>query len=108
MNSIITVKDGEKIVIISSKSVYMIRMENKQVIVYTKDEKYISNKRLYELKNALGNGFFRISKSTIVNIKKIDSIAPSFRGVMFIEMKNGCKDTISRKYLPEFKKYIGL
>jgi len=27
---------------------------------------------------------------------------------MYIKLKNKCKDYISRKYLPEFKKYLGL
>ena len=27
---------------------------------------------------------------------------------LLLKLKNGCKDYVSRKYLPEFKKYLGL
>ncbi|WP_409201083.1 LytTR family DNA-binding domain-containing protein [Methanobrevibacter sp. DSM 116169] len=62
-----------------------------------------TDKKLYELENILDNSFIRISKSSIVNINKINYIAPSFKGIMFISLKNGLKDNISRNYLPEFK-----
>lgn len=50
----------------------------------------------------------RISKGTLVNLSMIDSIAPSFQGAVCCVLKNGCKDYISRKYLPAFKAYFGL
>ena len=28
--------------------------------------------------------------------------------IVILKKKNGCKDYVSRKYLPEFKKYLGL
>ena len=56
----------------------------------------------------LDSNFVRVSKSTIVNLRKIKRVAPSLRGMMFIELKNGLKDNISRKYLPEFKKALDL
>ena len=31
-----------------------------------------------------------------------------FGGIMLLVLKNGCKDYISRKYLPAFKKYLGI
>ena len=56
----------------------------------------------------LGNEFMRISKATVVNLKMIDSVEPSFNAMMYLVMKNGCKDYITRTYLTEFKKYLGL
>lgn len=59
--------------------------------------------RLYELETLLNTSFIRISKSSIVNIRKIDYVAPSLKGIMFIQLKNGLKDNISRNYLANFK-----
>lgn len=56
----------------------------------------------------LPSDFIRISKTTIVNLKRIKRVAPSLKGMMFIELKNGLKDNISRKYLPDFKKALDL
>lgn len=86
----------------------MIRTEDNQVKIHTKNDSYNINKRLYELENQLDSSFIRISKSTIVNINEIDYVAPSFKGIMFISLKNGLKDNISRNYLSEFKKRLGL
>ena len=86
----------------------MFRVENKQVNVFTKDYDYIIKKPLYQIEENLNSDFVRISKTTIVNLKKIKRVAPSLRGMMFIELKNGLKDNISRKYLPNFKQALDL
>ncbi|MBO5210006.1 MAG: LytTR family transcriptional regulator [Lachnospiraceae bacterium] len=106
--NVITAIDNEQIVILEPTDIYMLRMENDQLIVYCKQKRYLSNKRLYEMEKILGNNFMRISKSTIINLKKISCVEPSFNGTMLILLKNGSKDYISRKYLPKFKKYLGL
>ena len=60
------------------------------------------------MEKLLGSGFMRISKSTLINLKQINSVEPSFHGTMLVILKNGNKDYISRKYLPAFKKYLGI
>lgn len=107
-SSIITVTDNEQIIILQPDEIYMIRTENEQLTVYCQQKKYVTNKRLYEMKELLGNGFMQISKSTVINLKEISSVEPSFNGTMLVLLKNGNKDYISRKYLPEFKKYLGM
>lgn len=107
-NSLITLKKGDEISIKSINEVVMVRVEDNQVIVYDKNENYISNKRLYELEKILGKDFFRISKSTIINIKEVDCVIPLFKGIMNVKMENGLETTISRKYLQDFKKNLGL
>ena len=107
-NSIITVTDNERMFVLRPEEVYMLRVENEKTVVYTKDKKYNSNKRLYEFESILGSGFIRISKSVLVTLKYLDCVEPSFGGIMLLVLKNGCKDYISRKYLPAFKKYLGI
>ena len=86
----------------------MFRVEDKQVNVYTQNNSYVIKKALYQVEDSLNGDFVRISKTTIVNLKKIKRVAPSLRGMMFIELKNGLKDNISRKYLPDFKQALDL
>lgn len=106
--SIITVSDNERIVILRPDEIYMVRVENEKLIVYCKAKKYSYGKRLYELENLLGGNFMRISRSVLVNLRYLDCVEPSVGGMMLLVLKNGCKDYISRKYLPAFKKYLGL
>lgn len=106
--TIITAKENEKIVILEPNEIYMVRMEDKEAIIYCKEKKYLAAKKLYELESILGDKFMRISKGTIVNLKMIDSVEPSFNAMMYLVMKNGCKDYITRTYLAKFKKYLGI
>ena len=107
LERVIAVYDEENIIILEPEEVYMIVSKGRSVDVFCRDKQYISKKCLYEFEDMLRKDFMRISKTTIVNLKQIDHVEPSFSG-MLIVLKNGKKDYISRKYLPEFKKYLGL
>ncbi|WP_407378371.1 LytTR family DNA-binding domain-containing protein [Methanobrevibacter sp.] len=107
-NSMIAVKKGKDITFLKFDEIYMFRVEDKQVKVYTENDNFQVKKALYQIEEMLDSSFIRISKSTIINLDKIDRVAPSLKGMMFIMLKNGLKDNISRKYLPEFKKSLDL
>lgn len=106
--SVITAMDEGRIVVLRPEDVFLIRVENGQTMICLSDAQYRSTKRLYELEAQLGHPFLRISKSSLVNVKKIQSVEPSFHGVMQLLMKNGTWDYVSRRYLPALKKYLGL
>ena len=82
--------------------------EEGDTMIYGAKQKYRSRKRLYELAEQLGKQFMQISKTTLINLSYMDSIEPGFSGTLQLKLKNGNKDYVSRKYLPEFKKYLGL
>ena len=107
-NDMLAVKKGSDIALLEFSDVYMFRVENKQVKVYTDSSEYQVKKPLYQVEESLGSDFVRISKTTIVNLKKVERVAPSLKGMMFIQLKNGLKDNISRKYLPDFKQALDL
>ena len=107
-NDMIAVKKGSDIALLQLDEIYMFRVEDKQVKVYTESSNYMIKKALYQVEEVLDSDFIRISKTTIINLKKIERVAPSLKGMMFIELKNGLKDNISRKYLPDFKKALDL
>ena len=107
-NSILAVKKGQDIVLLDFEDIFMIRVEEKQTKVYTEDKDYLVKKPLYQIEENLDSDFVRVSKATIVNLRKIKRVAPSLRGMMFIELKNGLKDNISRKYLSGFKEALDL
>lgn len=107
-NEMLAVKKGSDIALLEFSDIYMFRVEDKQVNVYTENSNYLVKKPLYQVEEDLDQSFIRISKTTIVNLKKIERVAPSLKGMMFIQLKNGLKDNISRKYLPDFKVALGL
>ena len=101
-------QNEEDIVVLQPKDIYMVRVENGDTVIYGARQKYRSRKRLYELGDQLGKQFMQISKTTLINLSYMDSIEPGFSGTLLLKLKNGDKDYVSRKYLPEFKKYLGL
>ena len=107
-SDMVAVKKGSDIALLEMEEIFMFRVEDKQVKVYTENKEYLIKKPLYQVEDTLSGDFVRISKTTIVNLKKIERVAPSLKGMMFIELKNGLKDNISRKYLPGFKQALDL
>ena len=107
-NSILAVKKGKDIVILEFDDIYMFRVEDKQLKVFTEKSEYLLKKPSYQIEDDLDSNFVRISKSTMVKMRKIERVAPSLKGMKFISLKNGLKDNISRKYLPDFKNALGL
>lgn len=105
---ITALQNEEDIVVLQPKDIYMVRVENGDTVIYGAKQKYRSRKRLYELADQLGKQFMQISKTTLINLSYMDSIEPGFSGTLLLKLKNGDKDYVSRKYLPEFKKYLGL
>ena len=101
-------QNEEDIVVLQPKDIYMIRVEDGDTMIYGAKQQYRSRKRLYELAEQLGKQFMQISKTTLINLSYMDSIEPGFSGTLLLKLKNGSKDYVSRKYLPEFKKYLGL
>lgn len=105
-NSVFAARRGKEIVLLSYDDIYMFRVEDKRVKVYTENKEYFAKKPLYQIEENLDYYFVRISKSTIVNLRKVERVAPSLKGMMFISLKNGLKDNISRKYLPSFRELL--
>lgn len=65
--------------------------------------------RLYEAEELLpARQFIRISKSEIVNIEQIESFDLSMSGTILIQMKNGAKAWVSRRYVSRVREAFGL
>lgn len=101
-------QNEEDIVVLQPKDIFMVRVEDGDTVIYGAKQRYRSRRRLYELAQQLGKQFMQISKTTLVNLSYMDSIEAGYSGTLLLKLKNGNKDYVSRKYLPEFKKYLGL
>lgn len=81
--------------------------EGQKVFVRTEEGPYAVQKKLYEVETELGeNNFVRISKSEIVNIKKIKSLDMSMTGTIRITMKNGYETYVSRRNVSRIKEKL--
>ncbi|MCR5502412.1 MAG: LytTR family transcriptional regulator DNA-binding domain-containing protein [Lachnospiraceae bacterium] len=105
--SIPVVSDGDTRMLMAS-DIYYIESVDKRTYVYTKDECYGTRYRLYELEEILGAGFLRCSKAMIVNIRKIRSVRAELNARLSAELLNGERLIISRGYVGELKKKLGV
>ncbi|MCL2841919.1 MAG: LytTR family transcriptional regulator DNA-binding domain-containing protein [Oscillospiraceae bacterium] len=95
--------------LIDRREVLYIESVDKQCFLYTANEMYETNLKLYELEEMLDTaGFFRCAKSQIINIAKIKSLCPDFGGRIEAEMESGEKIIISRQYAKSFKERVGI
>lgn len=98
----------DRMVVIDPEKIVLIRVESEKVYIVTEEATYRIGKRMYELLEVLGKDFMQVSKSAAINLKYLESVEPSFNGVMLLHMKNGEKEYISRKFVPQLKKYLGV
>ncbi|OPJ61358.1 LytTR family DNA-binding domain-containing protein [Clostridium chromiireducens] len=95
--------------IINPKDVFYFESVDNKVFIYCEQKIFQSRLKLYEIELEYENSdFFRASKSTIINISKIESVSPVFYGKFEALLQNGEKIFISRQYVPVFKKKLGL
>lgn len=101
------ISDADTLMIRAS-DIYYIESVDKRSYVYTKDECHETKYRLYELDEKLGSSFFRCSKAMIVNIKKIRSVRAELNARLSAELLNGERLIISRGYVKDLKKKLGV
>ena len=81
--------------------------EGQKVIVLTNDGRFVVQRKLYELEEDLGNvDFVRISKSEIVNLRKIKFMDMSLTGTIRLVLKNGYETYVSRRNVSLIKERL--
>lgn len=99
----------DKIVRLELKNIYYFESVDNKVFAYLGKEVYEIHKKLYELEQEFENtDFMRISKAVIVNLAKIVYIRPDLNGRFEAKLKNGEKVIISRQYVVQLKKKLGI
>ncbi|MBO4608580.1 MAG: LytTR family transcriptional regulator DNA-binding domain-containing protein [Lachnospiraceae bacterium] len=87
--------------------VYSFYSEGQKVFVLDKDKKYVVQRKLFELEKEFESlSFVRISKSEIVNYKKIRSLDMSLSGTIRVVMKNGYETYTSRRNVSKIKQLL--
>lgn len=91
------------------RDVYYFEAVDNYVFIYTQQQIYRSTARLYALEQRLqGMLFSRISKSTILNLKQLHCVQVIKNARLQGTLTNGEKLIISRQYVPQVKKALGV
>lgn len=107
--SLLVAKNDDKVFLIEPEQVDIIRTNGRKIKLFDqKGQEYTLTKPINKILERFPKHFVRISKSAIININRVDHLSNSFNGTMYIIMKNGVSDYISRKYLTDFQKRLDI
>lgn len=99
----------DRIVRLNYQDVFYFEANENRVFAYCSSEVYEVRYKLYELENLFAPwDFVRCSKSLIVNMEKIESLAPMFSGKLEAHLNNGERIVISRQYVHSLKEKLGI
>ena len=106
--SLVGTKD-EQIYTIKLKDILYIEATENKTFIYCANDFFESKLKLYEIEELLrGTPFFRCSKSMILHASKINYVSPAFNGRFEARLINDERIIISRQYVPNLKKILGI
>lgn len=109
MNQQLTAKKGDEIHLLDIAQIIYIESVDRSCFIYTSEEVYESGFRLYELERQLEEyGFFRVSKSFLIHLQRIQSLKADINRRIRITMSNGEQIIASRQYADALKKRLGV
>ena len=105
----ITCRKDDRTYQVRLDDILYIETVDEHLFIYCESDVYENRMRLYEAEEICRDTlFFKASKSMLINIKKIENMKPSLSGRFEITMINGEKLLVSRKYVSDLKKKMGL
>jgi len=103
----LAVKVRGSIKLIPVKTISKICFEEGFSYIYADKERYISDKYLnYYERKLHSEGFFRTSRTALVNLQHISAIHAMFHGTYLVELKDKSTVELSRRRASELKKTI--
>ena len=102
----ISVRKGKRIIVLDVRDIVWIGAEETLNFVYTKENRYLVNYTLAEMEEKLDpKMFFRLHRSTLINLSYISEIVPWFAGQYKVVMKDREKTelTLSRRRVKDLK-----
>lgn len=106
--SLLPIKTSDRIVTIKMNTLIKIEVQATSLTYYTTAEVVKTTGRLYQVLKVLNDNFVQVSRHSIINLNYLESIENGFSGNMIVMLANNLKTDVTRKYLPELEKELGL
>ena len=92
---------------IKLKDILFFESDGNKTAAHTSDRMFYTDKKLYELEQILPREFIRISKSAIINSRKVSSLRRELTGIAEATFHSSAKKIyISRNYYKAFRETI--
>ncbi len=100
----IDAKQEDKLSQIRYSEILYFENVEKKTVAYTLKNVYEISKWLNEIEEIMPKSFFRCSKTTIINLAKVKSFSPSFGSKIVMNLIDGEKIYVSRKFVKPLNK----
>ena len=105
----IPVKQDEETIILDVGKILYIEAVERSTFVYTKENTYESAMKLYEFEQQLPEkDFIRVSKQSILNLRKVKSLKTDINRKIRVTFLNGEQIVVSRMYAENLRKRLGI
>ncbi|MGM0216037.1 LytTR family DNA-binding domain-containing protein [Enterococcus sp. AZ109] len=104
---VLTLKTVDGYQLVRQESIVYVEVLQKEITIYLLDGQLVVRQSLASLEGLLdASKFLRISKSTIINVEKLQRLEIAFSGNYYGFLQNGHKVVISRRYFQTLKEKI--
>ena len=109
MDMQIPVKRDDETILLDAEKILYIEAVERNTFVYTEDDTYGSDLKLYEFEQQFAEkDFIRISKQGILNLRKVKSLKTDINRTIRVTLINGEQIIVSRMYADELRKRLGI
>lgn len=106
---ILPIKTADRIEMLKVEDLVSIDVDGTSLILDTLKGRQIITERLYKFQDRLNNpDFVQVSKHGIINIQHLEALEASFSGNMLALLTGKRKVDVSRRYLKNLEKRLGL
>ena len=101
--------DGDTMVLLSQRDIVRVYVESRRLIVRTEQGGFLARKTLAEMESLLDSGrFLRISRSEIINLRKVSNFDFSLTGTIHVRFDDGTSTWVARRYVRSIQRTLGL
>lgn len=105
----IAVRKGEETILLDAGRILYVEAVERNTFVYTTEEVYESDFKLYEFEQQLSErDFIRVSKQGLLNLKQVKSLRADVNRKIRVTLQNGEQIIVSRMYADELRKRLGV
>ena len=105
----IAVRKGDETMLLDAGRILYVEAVERNTFVYTTEEVYESDWKLYEFEQQLsGRDFIRVSKQGLLNLKQVRSLRADVDRKIRVTLQNGEQIIVSRMYADELRKRLGV
>ena len=106
--SLLPIKTEDRIATIKVDDVIKIEVQSTSLTYFTTNEMIKTSGRLYQAIENLNENFVQVSRHSVINLNYLESIESGFAVYMVAILAGKLKADVSRRYLPELEKELGL